>query len=266
MKEMLRALGASTLLAVGVFVATVGCGTPEQADVGKGESCPRIVENAGDVIPAPPDGASLCPDGPCNYQTQEGCADDMSCLPTRMTGSTTVQPACIAAGTRTRGDTCDPNNPCERGHFCANGYCRKLCCGQDWSACDEGESCFRSLLLQVDGEIVDSGAWLCFPVDTCDVLTSRACDSQGFDCKMVDPRGKEACIPPSGEQLGEPCSSANACARGLTCVGEPGDTRCRRLCRAEECGEPSCPSSEGYCVHFNRNPPLVGECTPWVFD
>jgi hypothetical protein len=261
---VLRALGASTLLSAGMFVVAVGCGAPEQADVGVGgEECGQIVEDGGDAIPPPPDGEMLCPAGACNYQSQEGCADDMTCQPIRVAGTTTIEPGCVPFGTRGTGDTCDPTNPCERGHFCANGYCRKLCCGQDWSACDDGESCFRSLLLSVDGDAVDSGAWLCFPVDTCDVLTSAACDTQtGFDCKMVDPRGSEACIPRSPEELGEPCSSSNACGRGLTCVGDPGAARCRRLCRAEECGTPACPASEGVCVHFNRDPPGVGECTP----
>jgi len=260
---MRRAVGGWALLLAGVFLVAVGCGAPETADVGvPGDSCPRIVENGGDVIPDPPDGVAACPPGDCNYQSQEGCSDDTTCQPTRVAGTTDLVPSCVPAGTRGTGDTCDATNPCVRGHFCAQGYCRKLCCGQDWSACDEGESCFRSLSLRLDNDVVDSGAWLCFPINTCDVLTSATCDPQGYDCKVVDPRGLEACIPPSPEQLGEPCSSANACARGLTCVGDPGEARCRRLCRAEECGEPSCPEEEGVCVHFNRNPPLVGECTP----
>ena len=39
---------------------------------------------------------------------------------------------------------------------------------------------------------------------------------------------------------------------------------CRRLCKAVEGGgEPSCKEGEGVCVHFHRDPPGVGECTPY---
>lgn len=235
------------------------CGAPESADDGsRGKVCGRVVLDGGDAIPDPPDGASLCPAGACNYQTQEGCSDDTTCQPYFTNGGDGFEATCLPAGDRAGGDACDADNPCARGYACAGGTCRKLCCGRDWSACDAGESCFRELQLRIDGEPVATGAWLCFPIDTCNVLDSEACSGGAPDCKIVDPTGNEACIPPSPEQLFEPCSGPSVCARGLTCVGG----FCRRLCAAEQCGEPSCPPSEGACVHFNRNPPGVGECTP----
>jgi hypothetical protein len=263
---VLRAAVATVLASGLTLLGAAGCGSAEQADAGSPGGCPRIVENAGDVVPDPPDGASLCPAGVCNYQNQEGCAGDTACSPVQVPGEAAVEPGCVRAGTRETGESCDADNPCLAGNFCVNSsegsYCRKMCCGDDWSACGEGQSCFRPLNLLVMGETVPAGVSLCFDIGTCDVLSSATCDVQGYDCKMVDPTGQAACIPRSPEKLGERCSSASACARGLTCVGEPGDTRCRRLCRAEECGEPSCPASEGVCVHFNRDPPFVGECTP----
>jgi len=259
---MLRALGASLVVAALGAFASAACGSAETVKTGTIVTCPAIIADGGDTIPPPPDGVMLCPSGACNYQSQDGCGADTACQPTQVTGQASVEPGCVPAGSGHSGEPCDADNACDKGFFCANGYCRKLCCGRDWSACDEGESCFRNLLLRVGSEVVDSGAWLCFPVNECDVLTSATCEPQGFDCKMVDPRGKEACLPPSPEQLGEPCSGDGACARGLTCVGDPGEAHCRRLCRAEECGEPACPPEEGLCVHFNRDPPLVGECTP----
>jgi hypothetical protein len=263
---MLRAAVATVLASGLTLLAAIGCGGAEQANADRTGGCPRIVENAGDLVPDPPDGVSLCPAGVCNYQSQEGCGAGTACAPVQVPGEAAVEPGCVRAGTRATGDTCDADNPCEPGNFCVNSnegsYCRKMCCGGDWSACDDGQSCFRPLQLLVMGVTVPAEVSLCFDVGTCDVLSSATCDVQGYDCKMVDPTGQAACIPRSPEKLGEPCSSSAACARGLTCVGEPGDTRCRRLCRAEECGEPACPAAEGICVHFNRDPPFVGECTP----
>ena len=38
---------------------------------------------------------------------------------------------------------------------------------------------------------------------------------------------------------------------------------CRRLCKAVAGGaDPFCQSGEGTCVHYNRDPASVGECTP----
>jgi hypothetical protein len=256
---MLRAIRAAALLVVLGLAAS--CGEQEGADVGE-VGCGEVVANAGDTIPDPPDGAALCPAGVCNYQTQEGCDSDSGCQPYWTADRLGVEAACLPAGERTPGQTCNDQLRCTRGATCAGGYCRKLCCGQDWSACDAGESCFRSYALALaDGTIEDTGAWLCFPVDTCSVLRTDQC-AQGEDCKMVDPTGSQACVPKSPEQLHEPCSSDGACAAGLTCVGDPGEATCRLLCRAEECGEPACPAAEGTCVHFNRDPDGVGECTP----
>jgi hypothetical protein len=257
MVRVIRAAGVPLVL-----VLAASCGTPERADTGNGDACPAIVENAGDEIPDPPDGASLCPAGECNYQSQTGCAEDEGCQPYWTDDGLAVEATCLPAGDRGAGETCSSALPCQRGYACAAGYCRKLCCGRDWSACDEGESCFRTYALQLtSGTIEDSGAYLCFPVGECSVLRTDQC-AAGLDCKMVDPRGSEACVPKSSEQLHEPCSARGACAAGLTCVGEPGQETCRLLCAAEECGEPACPEAEGTCVHFNRDPEGVGECTP----
>jgi hypothetical protein len=233
------------------------CGVAESGSSGFDEGvCARVVADGGDTVPAPPDGASLCPPGPCNYQTQSGCAPGHTCQPTFTRGKG-IEAGCSRAGERARGEACGAKDACARGLVCAGGFCRKLCCGRDWSACDEGESCFRQLQFSIDDVPTDTGAWLCFPVDTCSVLDSVAC-GPGRDCKLVDPTGNEACVPHSGEPVGAACSGAALCDRGLTCV----HGTCRRLCAAESCGEPGCPDGEGTCVHFNRNPPGVGECTP----
>ncbi len=255
---LIRALLASLL--GGPIALAVACGSGETTDDAEPTTtCPRVVKNGGGGIENPPDGVSLCPAGVCNYQSQEGCAADQACRPVYNADQTGIEPGCQPAGAGATGDACTSDTECAVGYLCAAARCRKICCGADWTACDAGESCIRQLDFKVGSDVVRSGADLCFPVGTCDVLDETACDDQpGRDCKLVDPTGAEACAPHSPEQLGEACSGPSVCDRGLSCVGG----KCRRLCRAEECGEPACPESEGTCVHFDRDPPGVGECTP----
>ncbi|HEV8246664.1 MAG TPA: hypothetical protein VGP93_12890 [Polyangiaceae bacterium] len=245
-------------LSCGFALACGSAASSEDPTPGPAE-CGRIVEEGGGGIPDPPNGASLCPAGVCNYQSQAGCPSDQACRPSYTADMTGVEPGCQVAGSGKTGDSCSDWSDCAAGYLCALGQCRKLCCGDDWSECDAGESCIRQLELQLGSENVPSGADLCFPVGTCDVLDAAACSDQpGRDCKLVDPTGAEACAPASPEALGEACSGPSVCQRGLTCVGGV----CRRLCRAEACGDPACMPDEGACVHFDRDPAGVGECTP----
>lgn len=265
----LRALSI-LVLTTGSLLA-VACGSGETAESSESGGCPRVVLDGGGTIPEPPDGPSLCPDGTCNYQSQEGCPDNESCYPAVDMGATEAVPACRRIGTGVSGTACAAWTDCGRGYGCVESQCRKLCCGADWSddACDAGEACFRELLYTIDeGDPdtdeddmnVSSGAYVCFP-SGCDVFTSDECSSDR-DCKIIDPKGTTACIRPTPGQVGDRCTPPQVCGRELSCVGPPGEERCRRLCRAEECGKPACRPDEGTCVHFNRDPPGVGECTP----
>jgi len=258
----LRRWAAVSLLAV---VGQSGCGSADAGDIPTLKKvCPKVVLDGGGGIVMPADGslAPECEPGACNFQTQAGCATDQSCLPAVMDNA--IITGCFDIGKSDLGDVCNSDAPCAKGEACAAGYCRKLCCAGDWTACDGQESCYRDFEYQLGTEPTPTGAWVCYPVGTCSVLDSKACDAAGQDCKMVDSRGSEACMPKSPGELGEPCGAATGrlCGRGLGCIGEPGAETCRRLCRAEECGEPSCPTEEGTCVHFDRDPAGVGECTP----
>jgi hypothetical protein len=96
-------------------------------------------------------------------------------------------------------------------------------------------------------------------VGTCDVLDPNACaDEPGRSCQLVDPTGNVACAPEGTAAIGAGCSEKVACVKGATCVGG----KCRRLCKAElGLPEPPCPPEEGVCVHYERDPDGVGECT-----
>jgi hypothetical protein len=242
-----------------------GCGSDTtkagtDAGTGGGAGVPFVLDGGG--IPAvPPDGGALCAMGACNYQTQQGCAAQQSCLPALESGS--VAPKCQAAGPRARGEACTGWNDCAEGLFCAEGVCRKMCCGGDWSACPSGESCIRQLLVRnpANMALLPAGVDLCFPVGGCDVLDPSSCgETSNQSCQIVDPAGNVACAPSGSAAIGQPCNADRACVAGASCVGKT----CRRLCAAVAGStEPRCPSGEGACVHFVRDPPGVGECSPF---
>src|SRR5688572_10612243 len=92
--------------------------------------------DGGGEIPPPPNGASLCPMGACNYQTQTGCSPDggpVSCVP--LPSGNTVAPACERAGGVLNGQTCSQWTDCVPGSICVANQCRKVCCGRDWTGC-----------------------------------------------------------------------------------------------------------------------------------
>jgi hypothetical protein len=165
-------------------------------------------------------------------------------------------PACFVAGTVQGGGACTGGNDCVSGFACAGGACRKLCCGGDWIAgCPSGEHCIREHVFEVNGKSVPTGAELCYPVNTCNVLDPASCTAPRTACFIVDGTGATSCSTIGAGAAGDECP----CLGGYTCVfGE-----CRRLCKAVEGGgTPFCPPAEGQCVHFDRDPTTVGECTP----
>lgn len=242
-------------------LVVAACGTSDRVTSKPDDEmeCPVVVEDGGGGIDASPDGVPLCPDNGCNYQDGSGCDADEVCRPTP--GSGEIVPTCVPAGSGRSGAACSEwasPSDCAPGYFCAEGVCRKLCCGGDWESCDQDTSCYRPLFFEVDGDTISADVGLCFPTGTCSVLDSESCaDDPGRTCKIVDPTGAEACVRSGSGTVGEACVTPEYCGPGLSCVGGT----CRRLCRAEACGEPACPESEGVCVHFDRNPVGVGECT-----
>jgi len=122
-------------------------------------------------------------------------------------------------------------------------------------ACPAGEHCLRPLVIGGASGTVTTGAYLCFPVNRCDPLDPATGCAAGTTCQLVDPTGATACAPEGMGVPGQPCP----CKGGFVCVANG----CRRLCRATvDGGAPACPAEEGSCVHFNRDPGGVGECTP----
>lgn len=248
-----------------LLVATsLGCAQtsdepPTQPDAqtgADGVALPPLLDGGGG-IPEAPYGPDYCPSGSCNYQSQQGCNADagsgQACQPIpNQDGG--VSPACARAGSKGSGSACSSWVDCAPGLLCVTFTCRTLCCGADYTTCPAGEHCFTKLDVQVGDAAVPSGAMVCMPAGNCDVLEPSSCP-QGQACHIVDPTGAAACILDGTGKSGQACP----CAVGFTCVAQS----CRKLCRAVPGGgEPSCSIEEGRCVHFDRDPPGVGECAP----
>lgn len=179
----------------------------------------------------------------------------MTCEPSGTDGKT---PVCLPAGSAALGAACQMWTDCVRGAVCADGVCRKLCCGKDWTGCPANERCFARFVVQLPAAKVDSLAYLCLPVNGCSALDPASCAAikPGTTCQIADPTGATACLEEgTGQMPADPCP----CKGGFTCVSGG----CRRLCKAVPGGgEPSCPEGEGRCVHWTKDPEGVGECSP----
>ena len=253
---------------VGAAIFAVGCGSGTgEVTSGSGgpDAGPDVIEvilDGGGEVATPPNGALKCPQGGvCNYQTGMGCpADHPSCIPA--TGpNNTVGPACNLAGAGVSGSACTVETDCVAGHLCVEGTCHKLCCGGDWTGCaSAGEHCIKSLLYgDGKGGTLQTNAMLCYPINTCDALVPSSCPQPGTTCQIADPTGATACLPENAGGSGAACP----CKGGLVCVIGQNGGECHRLCKAVEGGgDPLCLEGEGPCVHFNRDPAGVGECTP----
>lgn len=115
----------------------------------------------------------------------------------------------------------------------------------------------RELLFGIGDAAVPTEVSLCIPVNECDLLDPNSCPA-GRVCRIVDPVGNVACAAGSTLGPGDSCNAGQLCGPVLHCI----NGTCRRLCNATDCGDPSCPEEDGACVHFERDPPGVGECTP----
>lgn len=260
-RSSFRLLG---LFSLGSALLQVACGDDDDepnrrpSDAGPEAGGVLVVLESNDELPDPPDGEQACASGACNYQAQSGCAANQTCAPRLAQGN--LAPACQAAGAQPEGSTCTKWSDCAPGLFCPEGVCRKFCCAGDWSACPQGQSCFRPLFIRnpATDAAVEADAYVCAPVDNCDVLDPNACsDRPGYACQVIDPLGHVACAREGQAELGDDCSKNEPCARGLLCRGG----ECVRLCRAVTgAGEP-CEAGREACVHFNRDPAGVGECT-----
>ena len=159
------------------------------------------------------------------------------------------------------GSACAAETDCVAGHLCVEKTCHKLCCGGDWTGCDSvSEHCIKNLLYGDGmGGTIQTNVMLCYPINTCDALAPKSCPQPGTSCQIADATGATACLPENSGGSGDACP----CKGGLVCVVGQNGGECHRLCKAVAGGgDPACIEGEGVCVHYNRDPAGVGECTP----
>ncbi|NVB41473.1 hypothetical protein G6O69_26785 [Pseudenhygromyxa sp. WMMC2535] len=181
--------------------------------------------------------AQDCPDGEkCTQQIDGENGSSNVCVP--ITGDDAPGEPCTSDGPLTGSDSCSA------GAYClldANdeGTCVPYCEGSpDQPVCAEGSAC----------SITDDGTLtICLP--TCDPIAQDCGDADGCYWSGQD----FLCYPTFAESVGEPCTSSNACAPGLYCVGEEfvpaceGNSCCTNFC---ELDNPQCELEGMACTAF----------------
>ncbi len=161
---------------------------------------------------------------------------------------------------------CDDGDPCTAGDTCAGGECA----GEPY-ACDDGLDCTIEACDGAGGcETVEVVADFCLIDGACVAAQERSPDNE---CLWCDPDTDDHAW--SQNQLscedGNPCTTGDACVRGVCVGGPPPDCDDGDLCSDDRCD----PSVEGGCVHVantapcdDGNPCTVGdacsggECAP----
>src|SRR5689334_18782419 len=106
----------------GAITVWGGCSSSTAPELDAGVIREPVLDGGGPGGEAatPPDGAALCPTGPCNFQTGAGCPANMTCAPSSADGKS---PTCEAAGTVPFGGPCASWTQCAPGSICAGGFC-----------------------------------------------------------------------------------------------------------------------------------------------
>src|SRR5437764_1496602 len=102
----IRLNGVRALVATGLALGwAAACGTADTATIATHKVC--VIYFGHRDLPPPPDGASNCPPGACNYQTQTGCAAGETCYPHYDTTSKSISATCGKGGTQKLGEVCN---------------------------------------------------------------------------------------------------------------------------------------------------------------
>ncbi|MGA7120441.1 MAG: hypothetical protein WBY94_10110 [Polyangiaceae bacterium] len=169
-----------------------------------------------------------------------------------------VQPVCTGSGSSTDGMPCDGPTDCAPGFECvANGRCQPYCCRGECSQSNE--------FCDIQPTAADSALKVpvCMPVQSCGLLDSDggACPSDATCAVVRADTGTTGCVAIGPRQAGDECNTSN-CARGLTCLGTPGERTCYILChtgqRTQECAQTPKQTCKGGIPLFPA--PGIGIC------
>lgn len=232
----MRQLGLGLVVALAGAALTLGC------DDGGGDTDSGVTRDTGvagdtgvpDDTGVPMDsgtqpdsgmGGGMCgpTGGDCNVGDPASCGSGMACV---LSGSTAAgwEAVCIMAGVIEDGASCDPTmqGQCQEGSQCAStcpgepGICTQVCCTN--TDCAPGEFC---------GLIAGAEAGFCRSASACDVIAQTGCPGTCQGCYPAS-GGNLSCFEAGEGTEGSSCTTLNACAPGLGCVGDPG--MCRRFC------------------------------------
>lgn len=205
-------------------------GTPAGPSSG---TCTRWFGDTASCTPA-----ALCPAGPCNVETQAGCAAGSGC----QVDSTTLTLMCEVRGTATDGVRCEAHTDCAPGFAClvdeVDAVCRRYCCSND-AVCPAGQYCMP-FFADARGELY--GALFCDGPDACDPFANTGCGANACYAVVAnDLTPWTECSTPGTVPVGAPCDSTFDCVPRAVCVDAP--ATCRALCRPPG----PCPGAES-CV------------------
>jgi hypothetical protein len=150
-----------------------------------------------------------CTDSQCATDAQ--CAEGFTCQPLPTNEGSPLVRACIPSGVRREGENCvtipsGPEEACEPGLLCGQGWCGRPCQREEPTRCPEGFFC---------GDTLPGPA--CLP--TCE---GRPCP-EGLRCVRDDRKGASACVVVRGQDCQQsPCPEGRKCMAvfGASKVGQ----------------------------------------------
>jgi hypothetical protein len=158
---------------------------------------------------------------------------------------------------------------CASGADCAAGFdcvdtvggssCRRYCClGTCGSSSASGSATFCDIqhLVDLAGSPNQTVAPVCMPLKPCKLLVPGQC-ATNETCAVVNEAGDTGCVPVESAQVNAPCDQIH-CAPDLTCLGQPGNRKCERLCKVG--GDPACPSPQTCMTTSAFKDPSYGIC------
>jgi hypothetical protein len=181
-----------------------------------------------------------------------------ACHVQRSSDDAGVRPVCTASGSSTDGMMCSGPTDCAPGYECVGtGKCQPYCCKDACSRPDQFcdiQPTAKDPALKVP---------VCMPIQTCGLLDSggAACPDNATCAVVRFDTGATGCVAIGPSQAGDQCNTVN-CARGLTCLGTPGEKSCYILChtgeRTTECASTPKQTCKGGIPLFPN--PGIGIC------
>jgi hypothetical protein len=212
--------------------------------------------------------------GECDLVAQN-CSAGNECVPMQTDGG--IVAACVPAksGSLPAGAKCAKDDSCVAGTFCQAGRCSPYCCGMDDSVCGssipEGFAGICNLVVTSGAGGTELGR-VCTYSEACKPFKIAPCPPTDV-CLVQDMQGTAKCVVANGMKTeGQPCSSANACADGLYCIGSgDGGSTCMWACYKgggpydagianAPPGQGGCPNGKSCSVNVTGFPTWMGVC------